>query len=114
MRTLRLLNLSYSKIDFNDFNNHKNLKTFLTVDNGVFHIFGPELMINGSDWKVNADIQFDKQAIVSFFDEELVKNLSTTKYFNNYVVNENTVDYGSNKMSFTTNNANYVLTYKII
>lgn len=111
MRTLRLLNLSYSK---NDFNNHKNLKTFLTVDNGVFHIFGPELMINGSDWKVNADIQFNEQAIVSFFDEELVKNLSTTKYFNNYVVKENSINSGTNKMSFTTDNANYVLTYKII
>ena len=39
-------------------------------------------MMNGSDWNVNADIQFNEQAIISFYDEDLVRNLSNnTKHF---------------------------------
>jgi hypothetical protein len=67
MRTLRLLNLHCNKTD-ND--NTKLNKTFLTVDNGSFHVIGPESMVKGSDWKVNAAIQFKEQAKISFFDED--------------------------------------------
>ena len=113
MRTLRLLNLHCNKID--DENNNPKLKeTFLTVENGLFHIFGPKLMMNGSDWKVNADVQFNKQAIMSLFDGELVRNLSTTKYFRNYIVEEKETHDGPKNISFATKNANYVLTYDII
>ena len=110
MRTLRLLNLHYSKTD----DDNKLNKTFLTVDNGRFHIFGPESLMNRSDWKVNADVQFNKQAKISFFDEDLVKNLSTTKYFRNYIVEENEINDGPKKISFATSNANYVLTFELI
>ncbi len=90
MRTLRLLNLHCNKTNDNDdVDNTKLNKTFLTVDNGRFHIFGPESMRNGNDWKVNADIQFNKQAIISFFDEDLLRNLGTTKHFKNHIVEEN-------------------------
>ena len=111
MRTLRLLNLYCNKTD-ND--NTKLNKTFLTVDNGRFHILGPESMVNGSDWKVNADVQFKKQAKMSFFDEDLIRNLSTTKHFRNYIVEENEINDGPKKISFATSNANYVLIFELI
>ena len=71
-------------------------------------------MMNGSDWKVNEDIQFNKQAIISFFDEELLRNLSTTKYFRNHIIEENKIHNGLKKVIFATSNANYVLSYEII
>jgi hypothetical protein len=73
-------------------------------------------MKNGKDWNLNSDIQFNKQAIISFFDEDLIRNLSTIKHFRNYVVEEENEIYngGPNKMSFVTNNANYILSYEII
>ena len=115
MRTLRLLNLYCNKTNDNDdVDNTKLNKTFLTVDNCSFHIFGPESMMNGSDWKVNADIQFNKQAKISFFDEDLLKNLSTTKHFRNHIVEENEIHDVPKKVSFDTNNANYVLSYEIV
>jgi hypothetical protein len=70
--------------------------------------------MNGSNWKVNANIQFNEQAKISFFDGELVRNLSTTKYFRNYIVKENNIYDGPKKISFATNIENYVLTYEII
>jgi hypothetical protein len=114
MRTLRLLNLHCNKTDNDDVDNIKLNKTFLTVDNGSYHIFGPESMMNGSDWKVNTDIQFNEQAIINFYDEDLIRNLSTIKHFRNYIVEENEIHDGPKKASFATNNANYVLTYEII
>jgi hypothetical protein len=113
MRTLRLLNLHCNKTD-GDVNNTKLNKIFLTVENGRFHIFGPELMMNGSDWNVNADIQFNEQAKISFFDEDLIRNLSTVKYFRNHIIEENKIHNGLKKVSFATSNANYVLSYEII
>ena len=111
MRTLRLLNLYCNKTD-ND--NTKLNKTFLTVDNGRFHILGPESMVNGSDWKVNADIKFNEQAIIGLFDEDLKRNLSTIKQFRNYIVEENEVQERPKTINFTTNIANYILTFEII
>ncbi len=111
MRTLRLLNLHCNKTD-ND--NNKLNKTFLTVDNGRFHILGPESMINGSIWNVNADIEFNERAKISFFDEDLVRNLSNIKHFRNHIVEEIGVHDGPKKISFAINNANYVLTYEIL
>ena len=90
MKTIRLLNLHCSKTD-EDTNNTKLNKTFLTVDNGRFHIFGPESLMHGSDWNVNADVQFNEQAKISFFDGDLVRNLSTTESFRNYIVKENNI-----------------------
>ena len=113
MRTLRLLNLHCNRTD-DDNNSRKLDKTFLTVDNGRFHVFGPESLMYGSDWKINTDVQFNKQAKISFFDEDLVKNLSTTKHFRNYIVEENDIDDKPKKISFATSNANYVLTFEII
>jgi hypothetical protein len=113
VKTIRLLNLHCRKTDENT-NNSKLNKTFLTVDNGRFHIFGPESLMHGSDWNVNADVQFNKQAKISFFDEDLVRNLSTTKHFRNHLVEENEVLKGPKKVSFASNNANYVLTYEIV
>jgi hypothetical protein len=112
MRPLRLLNLHCNKIDDEDNNSHKLNETFLTVENGIFHIFGPKLMMNGSDWNVNADIQFNKQAKLSFFDEDLIRNLSTTKHFKNYIVEEDDIHDRPKKANFATNNANYILTMK--
>ena len=40
MKTIRLLNLHCNRTD-DDNNNHKLNDTFLTVENGLFHIFGP-------------------------------------------------------------------------
>src|SRR5215211_4850764 len=73
MRTLKLLNLHCNKIDDN---NTKVDETFITVDNGNFQGFGPESMRNGSDWNINANIEFNVEAIVSFYDEELIRKLT--------------------------------------
>ncbi len=114
MKTIRLLNLHCNRTNDDDNNTPKINETFLSVENGRFHIFGPKLIMNGSNWKVNANIQFNEQAKISFFDGELVRNLSTTKYFRNYIVKENNIYDGPKKISFATNIANYVLTYEII
>ena len=66
MRTLLLLNLHCNKTDDDD---TKVNETFLTVDNGKFQGFGPESMMNGSDWNINANIQIDEKAIINFYDE---------------------------------------------
>jgi hypothetical protein len=112
MRTLKLLNLHCNKIDNN--NNTKVDETFLTVDNGNFQGFGPESMRNGSDWNINANIEFNVEATVSFYDEDLIRKLSNTKHFRNHIVEENEVLKGPKKVSFASNNANYVLTYEIV
>jgi hypothetical protein len=112
MRTLRLLNLHCNKT--NDNTNTKLKEIFLTVDNGSFHIFGPKSMMSESDWNVNADIQFNKQSIISFYDKDAVRNLSTTKHFRNHIVEEIKIHDEPKTISFATNNANYVLTYEII
>jgi hypothetical protein len=49
MKTLRLLNLHCNRTDDNDDNSHKLNETLLTVENGIFHVFGPKFMMNGSD-----------------------------------------------------------------
>ena len=113
MRTLRLLNLHCNRTD-DDNNSTKVNETILTVDNGKFQGFGPESMINGSDWNVNAVIQFNKQAIISLYDEDLILHLSNIKHVIMHVVEENGVREGQKKVSFTSDNANYVLTYEII
>jgi hypothetical protein len=114
MRTLRLLNLYCDKSKEYDENTPKFNKVFLAVENGISHIFGPESMMSGSEWKVNADIRFNKQAKISFFDEDLIRNLSTTKNFRNYIIEEKEVHKRSQTINFTGNNANYILTFEII
>jgi hypothetical protein len=111
VETLRLLNLHCNKIEDT---NIQLKETFLTVENGSFHVFGPKSMMNGNDWKVNADIEFNKQAKISFFDEELIRSLSTTKRFRNYIVEEDEIYDITKKINFATDNANYILTYEII
>ena len=114
MRTLRLLNLHCSKT-YDDANNSKSDESFLAIENGIFHVFGPQSMMNESDWNVNVDIQFNKQANISFFDKDLIRNLSTTKNFRNYIVEEENEGHERPKIiNFATNNASYVLTYEII
>ncbi|HEU4481632.1 MAG TPA: hypothetical protein VFR65_01130 [Nitrososphaeraceae archaeon] len=113
MRTLRLLTLYCNKTD-DDNNNTKVAETFLTVDNGKFQGFGPESMSNGSNWNINANIQFNVEAIISFYDENLIRKQSNTKHFRSHIVEENEVLKGPKKVSFASNNANYVLTYEII
>jgi hypothetical protein len=77
MRTLRLLNLHCSKTNNNDdINNTKIYETILSVENGRFQEFGPESMANGNDWNVNADIQFNEKAIITLYDDDLIRNLS--------------------------------------
>ena len=115
MRTLRLLNLHCNRTDDIDNNNSKVNETILTVDNGKFQGVGPESMVNGSDWNVNADIQFNEQAIISLYDEDLILHLSNNiKYIRTHIVEENEVIEGQKKVNFTSDNANYVLTYEII
>jgi hydrogenase maturation factor HypF (carbamoyltransferase family) len=70
--------------------------------------------MKGSDWNVNAGIRFNKQAILSFSDGELVRNLSTTKYFRKYIVKENNIYDRQKKINFVTSHANYVSTYELI
>ena len=113
MKTLRLLNLHCNRTD-DDNNSTKVNETILTVDNGKFQGFGPESMINGSDWNVNAGIQFNEQAKISLYDEDLILHLSTIKHVSMHVVEENGVREGQKKVSFTSDNVNYVLTYEII
>ena len=73
-------------------------------------------MINGKEWNVNVDIQFNKQAILNFFDEDSIRNLSTTEEFINYIVKEENKIYNDrpNQINFVTNTGNYILTYEIV
>jgi hypothetical protein len=115
MRTLRLLNLHCNKTDDDDNNNSKVTEILITVDNDKFHGFGPESMMNGSDWKINSDIKFTEQAIISFYDGDSIRNLSNnSKNIRNHVIKENEAQRGTKNASFTLNNANYILTYEII
>ena len=115
MRTLRLLNLHCSKTDdIDDNNNSKVNETILTVDNGKFQGFGPESMVNGSDWNVNADIQFNEKAIIGFYDDDLILHLSNNiKYISTHIVEENEVIEGQKKVNFTSDNANYIFLINI-
>jgi len=115
MKTLRLLKLSCDKPNKYDNNKVKSNKVFLTVDNGLSHIFGPASIMSGSEWKVNADVQFHKQATISFFDEDLIRNLSTTKNFRNYLIKENEeVHKRTQTINFTAHNSIYILSFDII
>ena len=114
MKTLRLLNLYCDKSKEYDNNTPKFDKVFLAVENGMSHIFGPESMMGGSEWKVNADVQFNKQAKISFFDEDLIRNLSTTKNFRNYIIEEKEVNKRAHAVNFTGKNADYILTFEIL
>ena len=111
MKTLRLLNLQRKDDDTST----KPIKeTFLTVENGSFHVYGSQVMINGKDWNVNSDIKFNEQAIISFFDEDSIRNLSTTKQFINYIVEEKIESNDRlNKINIVTDTTNYVLTYEV-
>lgn len=96
MRTLRLLNLHCNRTD-ND-NNTKVNETILTVDNGKFQGFGPEPMINGSDWNINTDIHFNEQATITLFDDDLILHLSNNiKHVRMHVIEENEVREGQKK-----------------
>ena len=54
LKTLRLLNFQRTT-DYNT--NTKPIKeTFLTVENGSFHVFRSESMKSRKDWNVNSDI----------------------------------------------------------
>jgi hypothetical protein len=111
VKTLRLLNLQRKDDDTST----KPIKeTLLAVENGIFHVFGPKSMMNKSEWMINADIQFYKQAKISFFDEDLIRNLSTTKNFQNYIVEEKIESNDRlNKINIVTDTTNYVLTYEV-
>ena len=72
-------------------------------------------MMEGSDWKINAEIQFNERAIISFYDDDLRGNLSsTTTHSRNHIVEENEIHDAPKKVSFAANNTNYVLAYEII
>jgi hypothetical protein len=64
--------------------------------------------------KCRYQIQFNEQAIINFYDEDLIRNLSTIKHFWNHIIEENEIHNGLKKVSFATNNANYILSYEII
>jgi hypothetical protein len=112
VKTLQLLTLQRS----DDVNTKPIKETFLTVENGSFHVFGPKSMINGKECNVNIDIQFNKQAILNFFDEDSIRNLSITEQFINYIVKEGNKIYSDrpNKINFVTSTGNYILTYEIV
>jgi hypothetical protein len=114
MRTLRLLNLHCNKTDNDDIDNAKIYETILSVENGRFQEFGPESMTNGNDWNVNAEIQFNEKAIITLYDDDLIRNLSNIKHIRTHIVEEIEVHHGTKKVSFATKNANYVLSYEII
>jgi hypothetical protein len=57
-------------------------------------------------------IQFNEKAIICFIDVGTESKYYQT--FRNHIVEENEVLKERKKVSFATNNANYVLTYEII
>ena len=71
-------------------------------------------MRNGSDWNINANIQFNVEAIVSFYEAYLIGKSSNTKTLSSHIVEENEALKGPKTVSFASNNANYVLTYEIV
>lgn len=67
-------------------------------------------MIDGNDWNVNIDIKYKEQVIINLYDEDLINNLSNSKYILQHIVEEIEVQQGTKKVSFITNNVNYILT----
>lgn len=98
MRNLRLVNLHCNRINNNEDDTNTIYETILSVENGKFHVFGPEPMMDGSDWNVNVDIQFNEQAIICFYDEYLILNLSNSKQILQRIVEESEVQQGTKKL----------------
>lgn len=110
MRTLRLVNLHCNKI----MNTAKPDETLLTVEGLRFQGFGPESMTNENDWNINADIQFNEQAIIRLYDENLERKPAYKDQFRSHIVEESYVREGLKTVSFSGNSVEYVLSYEII
>lgn len=110
MRTLRLLNLHCNKI----IDTSKPDETFLTVEGIRFQGFGPESMNNENEWNINADILFNEQAIIRLYDENLEHKPNFKDHLKSYIVEESYVREGLKTVNFSSNSADYILSYEIV
>lgn len=110
MRTLRLLNLHCNKI----IDTSKLDETFLTVEGIRFQGFGPESMNNENEWNINADILFNEQAIIRLYDENLEHKPNFKDHLKSHIVEESYVREGLKTVNFSSNSADYILSYEIV
>lgn len=110
MRTLRLLNLHCNKI----IDTSKPDETFLTVEGIRFQGFGPESMNNENEWNINADILFNEQAIIRLYDENLEHKPNFKDHLKSHIVEESYVGEGLKTVNFSSNSADYILSYEIV
>ncbi|HZB64855.1 MAG TPA: hypothetical protein VE307_06055 [Nitrososphaeraceae archaeon] len=110
MRTLRLLNLHCNKI----IDTSKPDETFLTVEGIRFQGFGPESMNNENEWNINADILFNEQAIIRLYDENLEHKPNFKDHLKSHIVEESYVREGLKTVNFSSNSADYILSYEIV
>ena len=95
-------------------NTAKPDETLLTVEGLKFQGFGPESMTNENDWNINADMQFNEQAIIRLYDENLEQKSNYKDQFRSHIIEENYVREGLKTVSFSGNSVEYVLSYEII
>lgn len=110
MRTLRLLNLHCNKI----IDTSKPDETFLTVEGIRFQGFGPESMNNENEWNINSDILFNEQAIIRLYDENLEHKPNFKDHLKSHIVEESYVREGLKTVNFSSNSADYILSYEIV
>ena len=107
---MRLLNLHCNKI----IDTSKPDETFLTVEGIRFQGFGPESMNNENEWNINADILFNEQAIIRLYDENLEHKPNFKDHLKSHIVEESYVREGLKTVNFSSNSADYILSYEIV
>ncbi|HEX5981900.1 MAG TPA: hypothetical protein VFY77_04455 [Nitrososphaeraceae archaeon] len=107
---MRLLNLHCNKI----IDTSKLDETFLTVEGIRFQGFGPESMNNENEWNINADILFNEQAIIRLYDENLEHKPNFKDHLKSHIVEESYVREGLKTVNFSSNSADYILSYEIV
>ena len=107
---MRLLNLHCNKI----IDTSKPDETFLTVEGIRFHGFGLESMTNENEWNINSDIQFNEQAIIRLYDENLERKSNFKDHLKSHIVEEIYIREGLKTVNFSGNSADYILSYEIV
>lgn len=71
-------------------------------------------MNNENEWNINADILFNEQAIIRLYDENLEHKPNFKDHLKSHIVEESYVREGLKTVNFSSNSADYILSYEIV
>ena len=71
-------------------------------------------MTNENEWNINTDIQFHEQAIIRLYDENLELKSNFNDHLKSHIVEESYVREGLKTVNFSSNSADYILSYEIV